>query len=186
MLTCWYPLQKIINLALVAFHAMMSTFTAAAIQSAFIPIAADLDVSLQRASYLTSLFIAILGGAPLFWRPLSDHYGRRPTFLLSLICSIVGNIGCTKEPFLRLDGCMPCYYGIFHQPGGCHRPRSCRREFLQERSGSLHGHLGTDGHSRGSFGVFYIRFCCKRCRVSVDLLDPGNGMRTRPLRSHYS
>lgn len=65
---------------------MMSTFTAAAIQSAFIPIAADLGVSLQRASYLTSLFIAILGGAPLFWRPLSDHYGRRPTFLLSLIC----------------------------------------------------------------------------------------------------
>jgi MFS family permease len=98
MLTCWYPLQKIINLALVAFHAMMSTFTAAAIQSAFIPIAADLDVSLQRASYLTSLFIAILGGAPLFWRPLSDHYGRRPTFLLSLICSIVGNIGCAKSP----------------------------------------------------------------------------------------
>lgn len=77
---------------------MMSTFTAAAIQSAFEPISLDLHVSIQRASYLTSLVIAVLGGAPLFWRPLSDRYGRRPIFLVSLICSLVGNVGCAKSP----------------------------------------------------------------------------------------
>ncbi|OKL55821.1 hypothetical protein UA08_08814 [Talaromyces atroroseus] len=88
---------KITNLTLVAFHAMMGTFTAAAIMAAFINIAADLNVSVQRASYLTSLVIAILGGAPLFWRPLADRYGRRPIFLLSLICSLVGNIGCANS-----------------------------------------------------------------------------------------
>lgn len=76
----------------------MATFTAAAIQSAFIEIAEDLEVSVQRASYLTSLVIAILGGAPLFWRPLSHTYGRRPTFLVSLLCSLVGNIGCAVSP----------------------------------------------------------------------------------------
>lgn len=72
----------------------MGTFTAAAIQSAFVNIAEDLHVSVQRASYLTSLVIAILGGAPIFWRPLAHAYGRRPIFLISLVGSLVGNIGC--------------------------------------------------------------------------------------------
>ena len=53
---------------------------------------------MQRASYLTSLQIAILGGAPLFWKPLSNRFGRRPIFLLSLICSLVCNVGCAKSP----------------------------------------------------------------------------------------
>lgn len=77
---------------------MMSTFTASSIQSAFVLIAADLNVSVTQASYLTSLQIAILGIAPLFWRPLSNRYGRRPIFLISLICSLVGNIGCANSP----------------------------------------------------------------------------------------
>ncbi|KAK5215083.1 hypothetical protein LTR72_011837 [Exophiala xenobiotica] len=90
----WPHWKKVANLVLVAFHAMMATFTGAAIQSAFENIALDLGCSLQRASYLTSLQIAILGGAPLFWKPLSDRYGRRPIFTISLICSLAGNVGC--------------------------------------------------------------------------------------------
>jgi MFS family permease len=85
-------------LILVAFHAMMGTFTAAAIMAAFADIAADLHVSMQRTSYLTSLVIAILGGGPLFWRPIADRFGRRPVFIVSLIVSLVGNIGCANSP----------------------------------------------------------------------------------------
>lgn len=76
----------------------MSTFTAAAIQSAFEDISVDLNVSISQASYLTSLVIAVLGVAPLFWRPLADRFGRRPIFLLSLITSLVGNVGCAVSP----------------------------------------------------------------------------------------
>ncbi|RGP81146.1 major facilitator superfamily general substrate transporter [Fusarium longipes] len=94
----WPKWKKIVNLSLVAFHAMMATFTAAAIQSAFVEIAEDLEVSVQQASYLTSFVIAILGVAPLLWRPLSHTYGRRPIFLLSLFCSLIGNIGCAVSP----------------------------------------------------------------------------------------
>lgn len=93
----WSQKKKITNLIIVAFHAMMGTFTAASIMAAFVDIAADLDIEVQTASYLTSLVIAILGGAPLFWRPLSQRYGRRPIFLISLVCSLVGNIGCAKS-----------------------------------------------------------------------------------------
>ncbi|KAI0153601.1 major facilitator superfamily domain-containing protein [Pestalotiopsis sp. NC0098] len=90
----WPRSTKITNLVLVAFHAMMGTFTAASIQCAFVDIAKDLDIEVQQASYLTSLVIAILGGAPILWRPIANIYGRRPVFLVSLICSMVGNIGC--------------------------------------------------------------------------------------------
>jgi MFS family permease len=76
----------------------MSTFTAASIIPAYGIIAADLGVSLQKVTYLTSLQIAILGVAPLLWKPFSNTYGRRPLFLISLIISLVGNIGCAKSP----------------------------------------------------------------------------------------
>lgn len=90
--------QKVINLALVAFHAMMATFSAAAIQSAFVDIAADLNIEVQSASYLVSLFIAVLGVAPLAWRPLADIWGRRPIFMASLALSLVMNIACALSP----------------------------------------------------------------------------------------
>lgn len=95
---------------------MMATFTAAAIQSAFAEIAIDLNVSIQRASYLTSLVIAILGVAPLFWRPLSDRYGRRPIFILSLICSLIGNVGCAKSPSYGTMGLCRAITAFFISP----------------------------------------------------------------------
>ncbi|PFH57633.1 hypothetical protein XA68_14772 [Ophiocordyceps unilateralis] len=90
----WSTAKKATNLILVSFHAMMFSFTAAAIQCAFVDIAHDLGVSVQKASYLTSLFIGILGVSALFWAPLSHTFGRRPVFLLSLTGSLVGNVGC--------------------------------------------------------------------------------------------
>lgn len=95
---------------------MMATFTAGAIQSAFVDIAKDFDVSVQRASYLTSLVIAILGGAPLFWRPLSERFGRRPIFIISLLCSLVGNIGCAKSPSYATMGLCRAITAFFISP----------------------------------------------------------------------
>ena len=85
---------------------MMCTFSASAIIPAFLNISEDLGVSLQRTSYLTSLQIVILGVAPLFWKPLSNRFGRRPIFLISLLCSMVSNIGCAKsKTFASMAGC---------------------------------------------------------------------------------
>ncbi|KFY40505.1 hypothetical protein V494_03455 [Pseudogymnoascus sp. VKM F-4513 (FW-928)] len=94
----WTSSKKTINLILVAFHACMSTFIAASIIPAYQTMAKDLGRPLQDITYLTSLQIAILGVAPLIWKPISHRYGRRPVFLLSLVCSLVGNIGCAKSP----------------------------------------------------------------------------------------
>jgi MFS family permease len=89
--------QKILNLVFVAFHACMCAFAASAIIPAYEAISEDLGVSIQRASYLTSLQIAILGAAPLFWRPLSTRFGRRPIFIIALAGSLVFNVGCAKS-----------------------------------------------------------------------------------------
>ncbi|KAL4763518.1 putative MFS transporter [Aspergillus foveolatus] len=94
----WPSWKKIANLILVAIHACMGTFAAAGIIPAYETIAEEFGVTLHQVTYLTSLQIAILGGAPLFWKPLSNRYGRRPIFLLSLICSLVCNVGCAKSP----------------------------------------------------------------------------------------
>ncbi|KAL2148032.1 hypothetical protein VTI28DRAFT_88 [Corynascus sepedonium] len=112
----WPKSKKVMNLALIAFHAMMGSFTAAAVQSVFAEIAADLEVSIHRASYMLSLQIAVLGGAPLFWRPLSQRYGRRPIFLLSLICSLVGNVGCAVSPSYATMGLCRAITAFFISP----------------------------------------------------------------------
>ncbi|KAF2096303.1 MFS transporter [Rhizodiscina lignyota] len=93
----WPAWKKNVNLFLVAFHACMATFFAAGIIPAFGDIAADLGVSLQKASYLTSATIAMLGVGPLLWKPLANRFGRRPIWLISTLFAGVMNIGCAES-----------------------------------------------------------------------------------------
>lgn len=90
----WAPRTKIVMLLLVAFHACMATFTASAIIPAYSDMAEVFGTSLQDSTYLTAVQIAVLGVAPLAWRPIANTYGRRPVFLVSLILSGLGNVAC--------------------------------------------------------------------------------------------
>ncbi|KAI9757720.1 MAG: hypothetical protein M4579_003345 [Chaenotheca gracillima] len=92
----WPAWKKNVNLALVAFHAFMTTFIAAGVIPAFENFSEDLHVELQTASYLTSIQILILGLSPLFWKPISNHYGRRPVWLISTAGAMICNIGCAE------------------------------------------------------------------------------------------
>ncbi|KAJ7935430.1 major facilitator superfamily domain-containing protein [Mycena leptocephala] len=132
-------LKKIINLVLIAFHAMMATFTAASIQSAFVDIAKDLHIPVQTATYLTSLVIAILGGAPLFWRPLANVYGRRPIFLISLICSLVGNIGCANSHSYGTMGLCRAITAFFISPAAALGSASVSETFFKKERATYMG-----------------------------------------------
>lgn len=90
----WPRWKKMANLVCVGFHATMTTFIAASIIPAYENIAEDLGCSIQRASYLTSLQIAILGWLPLFWKPVANRYGRRPVWLVSTMGALLFNVGC--------------------------------------------------------------------------------------------
>jgi len=76
----------------------MSTFTAASVIPAYVSIAQEFQITVPQASYLTSIQIAVLGGAPLFWKPLSQRWGRRPVWFISTSCSLAFNIGCAVAP----------------------------------------------------------------------------------------
>jgi len=76
---------------------MMTTFTAACVIPAFEYFSIDLGISLTRASYLTSIQILILGFSPLFWKPISNRFGRRPIWLISTLGSLICNIGCAES-----------------------------------------------------------------------------------------
>ena len=118
---------------------MMATFTAAAIQSAFVDIAEDLNISVQKASYLTSLVIAILGGAPLFWRPISHVYGRRPVFLLSLICSLIGNVGCAVSHSYGTMGLCRALTAFFISPAASIGSAVVSETFFKHERGTYMG-----------------------------------------------
>jgi hypothetical protein len=58
----WPSWQKNINLFLVSFHAMMCLIMGAGIIPAYSGMAEEMGVSLQAATYFTSMQIAMLGG----------------------------------------------------------------------------------------------------------------------------
>lgn len=76
---------------------MMTTFIAAGVIPAFGLFAERMHITLSQASYLTSIQILILGVSPLFWKPISNRYGRRPIWLISTAGSLVCNIGCAES-----------------------------------------------------------------------------------------
>lgn len=76
---------------------MMTTFIAAGVIPAFELFSIDLGISLTRASYITSVQILVLGVSPLFWKPISNRFGRRPIWLISTFGSMICNIGCAES-----------------------------------------------------------------------------------------
>ena len=96
----------------------MTTFTAACIIPVFENIAMDLGTSLVRASYLTSLQIAVLGFAPLFWRPISNRYGRRPVWLISTMGSLLFNVGCALSHSYAAMATCRAFSAFFISPPG--------------------------------------------------------------------
>lgn len=80
-----------------AFHSCIYPFTASSVIPAFKDISERLGVSIQAASYMTSLQIAVLGVATLLWRPLAKRYGRLPIYALCLLGSIASNAGNARS-----------------------------------------------------------------------------------------
>lgn len=75
----------------------MTTFMAAGIIPAYSLFAEQFHTSITRISYLTSIQILILGVSPLFWKPISNRFGRRPIWLISTFFSMICNIGCAES-----------------------------------------------------------------------------------------
>ncbi|KAI5306232.1 hypothetical protein KEM56_001744 [Ascosphaera pollenicola] len=89
----WPTWKKVINLFLISFYAMMTTFTAAAVVPVYETFSDIFNISMTQASYLTSIQILVLGVSPIVWKPISNRFGRRPIWLISALGSFAYNLG---------------------------------------------------------------------------------------------
>jgi multidrug resistance protein len=48
----------------------------------------------RSSSFQVSIYLAVLGAAPLIWAPLSGYWGRRIVYLVSLPLFVAGSVGC--------------------------------------------------------------------------------------------
>jgi multidrug resistance protein len=83
---------------------LMSSFTTVAqlapamLNPAFVIVAKELNVTVEEASYSTTIFILFAGVFPLFITPFANVYGRRPLYLIFTVLSIAGFIVSAASP----------------------------------------------------------------------------------------
>lgn len=63
------------------------------VPAAFGPIAKELKVTRQQASYLTTTYTLLGGVTPLFVTPYVNLYGRRPAYVIFTLIALASNIG---------------------------------------------------------------------------------------------
>ena len=71
-------------------------YTSAVYSPAFSQVTTLLSTSRLVSTLGLSLFIAGLGTGPMFFAPLSEFYGRRPIYLVSLLLFLVWLVPCAR------------------------------------------------------------------------------------------
>ena len=85
----------------VSYLAFLGPFTQAVINSAFVPMAKSLHLSVTTASYATTIAIIGAGVTPLLLSPISNVYGRRPVFILVTAIGIIAHCSSAAAPSWR-------------------------------------------------------------------------------------
>lgn len=123
---------------MVASLAFMTTFIAAGISPAFPDMAESLQVSIEATTYLTSSQIVMHGVAPLFWKPLSNHYGRRPVWIISALGATLFNIGCAlSRTYGAQQGCRIMTTFFVSSANGIGSAVVTETYFLKERAAKM-------------------------------------------------
>jgi multidrug resistance protein len=94
----WPRWQKFYIVTLLSAFALMAQLSPAMLNPSFVTVAQDLNVTVEEASYSTTLFILFAGVFPLLVTPFSNTYGRRPLYLIFTAISIAGFIGSAASP----------------------------------------------------------------------------------------
>ena len=84
---------KVFVLIQVSLLSALGGINTAMINPSYVPMAKELHISSIRASYQTTICIALAGIAPFLWVPLSNKYGRRPVLLGTTLLAFVSILG---------------------------------------------------------------------------------------------
>ncbi|KAH8082849.1 MFS general substrate transporter [Cristinia sonorae] len=101
----WPMTRKRIILLVISIAAMVNGLGANLYNPAISEIASDLHASSRQISWSLSLFILFQGNVPLLWSVLSEVYGRKKMYLLSLaICTVACVVAATAKSIGVLVG----------------------------------------------------------------------------------
>lgn len=89
----WPVALKVFVLIQVSLLSALGGINTAMINPAYVPMAKELHISSIKASYQTTICIALAGIAPFLWVPLSNKYGRRPVLLGTTLLAFVSILG---------------------------------------------------------------------------------------------
>ncbi|PMD27634.1 MFS general substrate transporter [Hyaloscypha hepaticicola] len=77
----------------VCLLAAIGTLNTAIINPAYGPLAKEFHITTVRASYQTTVVIALNGVGPFLWIPLANVYGRRPVYLFTTLLGFGSALG---------------------------------------------------------------------------------------------
>lgn len=89
----WPRLYKTYVVGLVSLLGFAGQMSSSMINPAYILLAKDLDVTVTKASYLTTVYILFSGTTPMFLVPYANVYGRRNLYLLFTLIAAIANVG---------------------------------------------------------------------------------------------
>ncbi|MCJ1379825.1 hypothetical protein MMC17_002928 [Xylographa soralifera] len=87
----WSRWLKFWVLFQVSCLAFIGLFSQALINSAFVPLAQSLHISVVEASYQSTVPIVFAGVSPLLWSPIANVYGRRPIFIVVTAIGVIAH-----------------------------------------------------------------------------------------------
>ena len=94
----WPYWQRVYIALLVATLGCISQLGSALINPAFTQMAKDLDVTVEQASYCTTVFILFGGVAPVAVVPFANVYGRRILYIIFIIIGAAGQFVSAAAP----------------------------------------------------------------------------------------
>lgn len=77
----------------VCLLAALGTLNTSIINPAYTPLAKEFDITTVRASYQTTVVIALNGVGPFLWIPLANVYGRRPIYIFTTLLGFASALG---------------------------------------------------------------------------------------------
>ncbi|VUC31479.1 unnamed protein product [Clonostachys rosea] len=92
------PRAKWILVAIVAVSGLFSPLPANIYFPAIPKLAVVFDRSIEDLNLTVTVYLAMQGISPMLWGPLSDRYGRRPSYLLCLLILVGSTIGLALCP----------------------------------------------------------------------------------------
>ncbi|KAI9247685.1 major facilitator superfamily domain-containing protein [Phascolomyces articulosus] len=86
--------HKQIIIFIVALSGISGPLASMIYMPGLLSVARDLNTSMEAVNGTVSAYVVFMGIAPLFWAVLSDYYGRKRMYLLSIIMGIIASIIC--------------------------------------------------------------------------------------------